>query len=126
MGSLHPRCRQLYSEMRLARFRFNANLSAMFPDNTNNGIETESGAFTYGFGRKKRFKNPLLNLCWNPRTGVFDVYSRPQAVPSRGYPQAPAVLHRVGGIVDEVGPDLIQLAAERTDFGQRAVIIPNY
>src|SRR5215470_5571580 len=90
--------------------------AAHFPDETMNRVETESGAVAHALGRKKRLEDARLNLLGDTGAIVGNFNENIFAFARNANPQRPFVLHGIGGIVDEIRPDLIQLTAVGGDL----------
>ena len=58
-----------------------------------------------------------------PEPGVADLDQHAIAVAGRADRQGPFAAHGVDGVVDDVGPHLVQLAAPGADLGEGAVVV---
>src|SRR5215470_379611 len=95
-----------------------ADLAAHILDDAVHDIESEAGAFADFLGSEKRFKNTGLDIRGNSRAVVGD-FDEDKVVLVRGTDgQVAVAVHGVGGVVDQVGPDLIEFVAAGHDFGK--------
>src|SRR5579871_2688171 len=77
------------------------------------GIQPQSRSLANSFGREKWLKDVRQNLIWNSRTIICNLhhYARVLTIGAEAEFALPA--HRVNCIVNNVGPDLIQLTTKR-------------
>lgn len=83
--------------------------------------QPKAGAGADGFRRGKRFEQMRLDFGRNPRTVVYDFNDELivfQASANAGFSDA---VDRVNGVVDEIGPDLIEFAAVSHDARHGAI-----
>ncbi len=85
----------------------------MLPHNSLNCIQTEAAALSHSLGGEKWFKDMRLDLRWNPGTVVPDLDHHTSGVAICAYPKFPPAVDGVNRVIDDVGPNLIQLTAER-------------
>ena len=86
-------------------------------DDAINGVETESRTFADILRSKKRLEDARLNVCRNPGPVVCDLHHNAIAFAvctDRDSPVAVTV-ESIDRIIEQIGPDLIQLAAIRID-----------
>ena len=77
-----------------------------------NGIEAEAGALAHFFGGEEGLENVLLDLGRNSRAIVGDLHYCALVIAIGADQKLSLATHGVDGVVDDVGPDLIELAAE--------------
>src|SRR5580765_8125581 len=86
--------------------------TAMFLDDSLDGIQTKPRSLPYALGCKERLKNPRLHFRRNPWAVVGNFDDHAIILTVSPHAQLPAASHRVNGIVDNIRPDLTQLAAK--------------
>src|SRR5690349_14251877 len=109
---LFPRDRQLYPEPRIAGSRMHLNASLVLAHDSLHCIESQAGAFAHAFGGEKGLKDMRLDIVRDSRAGIADLNNDAAIITRSAYAQRTASMHRVNRIVDDVGPHLVQLAAE--------------
>src|SRR5438093_4144680 len=90
------------------------------------GVEAQARTLTYRLRGEERFEDPAANLRRNSWPAVANLYEKPSKLGRRSHHQLAASVHGVDGVVDEIGPDLIQLAPMGADRTDRAIIFPNH
>src|SRR5262250_1440333 len=95
----------------------------MLLHNSLNSVQTQAGAFSNSLGGKKRFKYMGLDIRWNSGTVIANLNHHTPAVAISVYPKFAPAVHRIDGIVNDVGPNLIQLTAERIHEKRHRVVI---
>src|SRR5690242_3026128 len=98
-------------EPRVSGNRLYADEPAHFLDDAMNYIEAEAGSFAHALGGKKRLKDARLYFRWDARAIVGDLHEHVLIFAHRTHDQLALFFHGVDGVVDEVCPHLIQLAA---------------
>src|SRR5215469_15557838 len=101
---------------RLARNGLDADLASQIPDDAVHNIEPKPGALADSLGGEKRVEDPGLYVCRNSRAVVGNFYEDKIVLARRADGQVPVAVHGVGGVVDQVGPDLIEFAAASHDL----------
>ena len=76
------------------------------------GVEAETGALSDALGGEKRFEDMGADVRWNSRTVVDDLDHDPLVIAIRADFQFALAIHGVDRIVDQVGPNLVEFAAE--------------
>ena len=84
----------------------------MLLHNPQGGVESEPRTFADFLGGKERLKDVRLNVGRNPRTIVGDLDHHAIVVAPGPHTKFSFAAHCVNGVVDNVGPHLIQLATE--------------
>src|ERR1700722_2797733 len=118
-GSL--RNRQPHLKVRLAGMRIDPDIAPMLADNPVHRVESEARAFTHWLGRKERVENAALDLGRDTGAVVDDVDQHERAV-SRGANgdlttgRLGLFRQRVDRVVDQVSPDLVELASLTADL----------
>src|SRR5882724_13047327 len=98
----------------------------MLAHNACSGVQPKSSALANAFGSKKWLKDVRQNLFWNPRAVVCDLNDDAGILAIRTHTKVALATHRVNRVVNDVGPDLIQLAAKRIHQKRNALIVPVY
>ncbi len=79
----------------------------MFFDNFAHNIQPQPTAFANRFGGEKRVKNLLTNRIGNAATRIADRNHRFVIDLAQVDGEGAVIFHRLQGIVDQIGPDLI-------------------
>ena len=89
-------------------------------------IQPQARARSGRLGGEERIEDPRLDLFGNAGTVVLDLDHHPGFGGFRPYDQPPVgdFGHGVDGVVDQVGPYLVQFAPERLDPRQIAFVFP--
>ena len=74
-------------------------------------IKAQTCAFSHSLGGEERFEDARLNLWRNPRSRISDLNHRTVAFQKGLDAQFAFAVHGIDGIVDDVGPHLVKLAA---------------
>src|SRR5215472_2488675 len=93
--------------------------------NPEGDVEPEAGAVAHWLGSEERLENPVLDLGRDPGASVAELDQQHVSVERGADGERPGPVHRRNRVVDQVGPDLIQLAREGRYPRQRMVIIPD-
>src|SRR5262249_50835680 len=99
-------------EARVTRFCTELQAAPMLLDDSLNRIKPQTGTLPHPLGRKKWLINARLNFEGNSRTTVANLNNHATVIPIRPNSKAALAAHGVNRIVDDVGPNLIQFAAE--------------
>ena len=103
-------------ETSFARARFKFNFPSMtVADNAIADDEPEAGAGADGFRGEKRLEQVRLDIRRNAGTVVHDFDDELIIFQAGADADFPGAIDRMNGVVDEVGPDLIELAAVSHD-----------
>src|SRR5882757_7442566 len=116
--------RQQHDEAGIARHRLHAQIPTMFlHDDVPRQIQPEAGALADWFGGEERLEDVLAYLLGDTGPGVADLDAgQLLAFPTSADGQSAAlVAHRCQRVVDDVGPDLVEIAWKARDFGKRLV-----
>src|SRR5260370_41210612 len=106
------RQRKPYLKTCVTRFRIDVNIAPVFFHDALPRVEGQPGSLAYSHGGEKWFKDVRLNLGRNPWTVVANLYHNTTVVLIGSHPKLASSAHGIDGIVDDVGPDLIEFAAE--------------
>jgi hypothetical protein len=87
-------------------------------------IQSQTCPATDRFGRKEGIENFGLNILGNPWPIICNLHHHRGIVLARPQDKLTPALHGIDGVVNDVGPDLIQLAAISLDTGQIFGILP--
>ena len=93
-------------------FRAYLNISPVLLHNSLNCVETEAGPLSHSLGSKEWFKNVVLDLRGNPGAVIADLNHNAGNLAIGSNPQLAFAAHGVDGIVDDVGPHLVEFAPE--------------
>src|SRR5437763_15312742 len=116
--------RQQHLEAGVARLRLHADVAVVATDDDAIAdVETEAGAVADILGREEGLEDAPLQFGRDSRSRVADLDEDAVAFPGGPHGQRALAAHGVDGVVDEVGPDLIQLARLRADLGKAAVVV---
>ena len=97
---------------RVAGFRVHLNTASVLLHDTLNRVEAQAGAFAHSLGGEKRFEDMRLYLGRNSRTVVGDLNHHAIVLAIGSDSKLALASHRINGIVDDVRPNLIELAAK--------------
>src|SRR5216683_4231814 len=115
--------RDAYRKARVARHGVHGNLAVHFGDDAIDKVQAEASAFTDTLGGEKRIEDARFDIGGNARTVVGNFDQDEIVFASGANAQVAAVAHGIGGVVDQVSPHLVELAAISHDFGQiRSVV----
>jgi hypothetical protein len=76
-------------------------------------VQTKTGALSYFLGCEKGFEDVRMHLFGNAWAVVGDLHEQPAWLLGCAYPDAARSIHRVDGVVYQVRPNLVELAAVR-------------
>src|ERR1700716_516899 len=109
----------------VARLRLHADVAVVATDDDAIAdVQTEAGAVANVLGREERFEDAPLQLGRNSGPGVADLDKDPIVFSGGPNSQRPFPIHGVDGVVDQVGPHLVQLARLGADLGEAPVVVP--
>src|SRR5580692_7733753 len=95
----------------------------MFIDYAAHRFETQPGTLAHTLGGEKRFKDVRLHFGRDTWSIVADFDQYTIKLARRANVQFTLALHGIYGVIDQVGPNLIQFAAARAELRQRTVEI---
>lgn len=72
-------------------------------------VESEAGSLADGFGGEKRFEDSPGGFGWDTGSGVTDLDHGELTVAGGAHSEGALPVHGVDGIIDEVGPHLVEL-----------------
>src|SRR6266511_1728897 len=112
-------------ESSIPRRRLQSDLAAMAADDDlPRDVQAQAGPFPDLLGGEERLEDAGPDLVGHPGTGVPDLDHDAIVLDGGGSHRELAVpAHRVGRIVDEVRPDLVQLSGKSRDPRQAAVVV---
>ena len=84
----------------------------MFPHDSVNRVEAQASSLADPFGREKWLEDAWLYCRWYAGPAVTDLDDDAIIVLKRPNIQIAFAIHRVGCVVDQICPDLVQLTAE--------------
>src|SRR3984893_19267627 len=106
------RQRKPYLKTCVTRFRIDLNIAPVFFHNALHRVEAQPCSLPYSLGCEEWFKDVCLNLWRNAWTVVADLHHDATVVLIGSHSKLAFSAHGVDGIVDDVGPNLIEFAAE--------------
>ncbi len=77
-------------------------------ENFTHDIETQTTAFSWGLGGKKRVEYFRLYFRWNSPTAIGQIDLDAVFVTSHINAQGSSIIHRLQGIVNQIHPNLIE------------------
>src|SRR5438093_11761529 len=112
VGKWSCRWREPHWRTRVAGWRADLNRAPVLRHNSQSRVESEPCTLADFLGGKERLKDVRLNGGGNARTIVGDLNHHAIVFAIGPHPKFAFAAHRVNGVVDNVGPHLIQLATE--------------
>ncbi len=108
---------------RVTGFGTNLNIAPVLLHNSLDGVQAKTSALSNSFGGEKRFKDVRLDLRRDPGAVIADLndYAGILAVSSDS--KLALSPHCVNGIVNDVGPYLIELAPERIHEERNPLVV---
>src|SRR5437764_10524884 len=97
----------------ISRTGSHLNIAAVLFHNPLHGIEAKSGALSHAFGGEERLENPRQEFRRYTWAIIGDLHHDTVVLAVSAYPQFAFSAHCVDRVVDEIGPDLVEFAAER-------------
>src|ERR1700691_4030064 len=114
---------QSHLETRSPRLGFKGNLSAMGANDSVDGVQAYPGAFAHSLRRKEWLKHMRLYSVGNTGSIVDNLNENVIEFSGSSNFQHTLAAHGIDGVVNQIGPDLVQLAPAREDPGKREVVI---
>ena len=111
-------------EASVTRDGFYGNETAHFLHNAVNDIQSKAGSLAHTFCREKRLEDVRLHFERDARAVVRDFHKHVFIFASGADGKLSIFFHSIDGIVDQVGPDLIELAAVGHHFRQVWGVLP--
>src|SRR5919197_3366514 len=109
---------------RLIRLGVDADRAAVaLLDDATCDVEAKTGALAWVLGRVERLERPCRHRRRHPGTGIADLDDHDIPVSPRRYPQCSRPAHRVDGVVDELGPYLVEFAGVGLDPGDVGAVV---
>src|SRR5215216_3488621 len=122
--ALRPLERQTDDEAGVARLRLDPDVAAVAGhDDAAGDVQPEPGSLAHALGREERLPDPRLEGWRDARPVVGDLDAGPIALARRPNPEGAPAAHSVDGVVDQVGPDLVQLTPMGADLRQATVVL---
>ena len=119
--------RQFDLEAGFSGFRLYADLAPVFlDDDTMADIESQTGSLALRFGGEKGVEDLALNFRRNAGAVIFDFNYNPAIFLVGAQSDFTLPFHGAHGVVDDIGPDLVELAAIGFYLGQTVGIFPSY
>ena len=94
-------------------------------DDSLRDVEAEAGAADV-LGGEKRFEGTGGNVRRHAGAGIADLDHRTITVRAGGDAQSSRTTHRIDGVVDQVGPDLVQLTGIGLDVRHVGPVLPDH
>lgn len=104
-----------YLKASVARIGTNLNVTAMLSDDGLYSVQPQTSSFTNALGREKWIKDMGLYLRRNSRAAIADFDHNIVVIAESSHPKFTLTEHGVDRVLDEVGPDLIQLSSHRVN-----------
>src|SRR5438046_1379219 len=86
-------------------------------------VESKSGAFAGVLGSKEGIKDPRYQLRWDTRAVISNLDDYDILCASRPDGNLPSAFIRVDGVVNQIGPHLVQLSPVRSNWGHILVVV---
>src|SRR3954469_13211757 len=86
------------------------------------GVEAETGSLADWLSGEERFEDPAFDVVRDTGAVIDDFNTGAVVVSQSADDQLALSVHGIGGVDNQIGPDLVQLAAMRADFGQGTVV----
>src|SRR6202035_2266243 len=102
------------------------NGASMLFHNALHGVESEAGSLAHTFGREERLEDVCLYLRRNSWTIIADFHNHAGGIAISANTKFSFSVHRVDGVVDQVGPNLVEFAAERIHQQGHALVFALY
>src|ERR1700758_1298023 len=100
--------RKPHAKAGMAWLRRKADVALMLPHDAVHRIQPQSAAIAHTLSREKGIEDARLDLLWNPGTVINDLHQNAVAFGTGANADLALSLHGIDGIIDKVGPDLIQ------------------
>src|ERR1700730_2211225 len=120
------RQREPYLESCVAGFRADLNIAPVLLHNSLNRVEAKPCSFAHSLRGEEGFEDVRLRFRQNPGTVIADLNHNAIVLAIGSNSKLAVATHRVNGIVNDVGPNLIQLAPERIHEKRNALVVPVY
>src|SRR5579864_4421899 len=88
-------------------------------------VEAQPAPLAYLLGGEERLEDAGLDLRRDSKTVVADLDHRILTLLARANAQLTFAIHGVDGVVDQIGPDLVQFGASGGNSRQRAIVVPH-
>ena len=106
------------AELRSTRGRVDLDLGVVVADQAPDDIEAQPRALADLLGGEERLEHARADVIWNARPVVYDADDDALAVAGRGDVDLARLGNGIERVVDQVRPDLIELAGKATDAGE--------
>src|SRR5690349_3532852 len=107
----------------VAGFRGDLNIASVLPHNSLYSVQAESCSFSNSLGSKERLKDVRKYLRGNAWTIIANLNHHASVVTVGAHAKFTAPAHGINCIVDDVGPDLVELTSKRIHQQRNALII---
>src|SRR5215472_12230897 len=114
--------RQAHLERRSSGLGFDSHLATMLLDDAINRIQPESRPVSDRLGGEKRLENAVSDLRRYSGAIVPNLNQNAVKLGCGPHQHLAASVHSVYRVIDEIGPNLVQLAAARADTRDRALV----
>src|ERR1700688_412228 len=115
---------QPYLKTCISRLGLDLNVATVLLHNALHGIEAQPGSLPDALRREEGLEGVWPNLGRNPRTVIANLHHNAIVLAIGAHSQLTLSAHRVNGVVDDVGPDLVELAAKRIHEKRYLLIVP--
>src|SRR5882724_8676210 len=123
--AISRRClnRNSHLESRIAGYRRYVDLAVDIFDDAANDVEAKPCTLADAFCGEKGIEDAGFDFGWNPRPIVGNFDENKIVFASDANTEFAVAVHGVSGVVNQVGPDLIQFAAAGHDLGKAGSVI---
>ena len=108
---------------RVTRLGSDLNVSPVLLHNSLDSVQAEASALSNSFSSEKGFEDVGLYLGGNPGAIVSNLNHNATVLAISANSKLALSAHGVDGIVDDVGPDLVELAAKRIHEKRNALVV---
>src|SRR5215467_9276083 len=95
----------------------------MLAHNALRRVQAKPGALAHSFGGKERLKDMRQDFLWNSRPVIGYLHYHAGVIAIRADTKLSLAAHGVNGIVNNVGPDLVELAAKGIHQKRNSLIV---
>src|ERR1039457_2633700 len=106
------------SKLRSSRRRLDLDLRVVVNDEPPHDIETQAGTLPDRLGGEERFENTLADLGGNAPSVVDDADHDALPLAFRGHVDPAGIGNGIERVVDQIRPDLVDLAGEAANLGE--------
>ena len=97
----------------------------VFADDAARGIQPQTGPLPDALGGEERLEDAGLHVGRNAGPVVANLDQHAVQLVASAHPQLTLSIHSVDGVVDEISPDLVQLASISANMRQVGIVVPS-